>query len=834
MREKEKTTLGLPKHSQSFSDIQSPELEESYGLNQLLLDSLPHPAMVIERDRKVVAANRIAREFGACVGGYCWRDFARSEYISEDHKAFINGQRSDILPDQIKCTFCLADEALEESKPTNAPEINAFGRIWDTWWIPIDAHRYLHYAIDITNQKQIEKELSEHRNHLDQMVDERTKELKAVNEQLKLEISGRMQIESALCESEERFRSMFEKSSAIKLLIDPVTGHIVDANPAAFHFYGYSRDQLKTMNISDINTLSPEEISAEAAQAAEEKRSHFFFKHRLASGDIRQVEVHTSPIPSNGQTLLFSIIHDITERRHTEELLKLEHSKFLSIANSTENAVFIIDDQYEIQYLNPTAERSFGPAENHKCYEYFHDSSKACPWCKKHEINAGKAFRRVWAAPRDHRTYDVYEAPFQNPDGTTSKLKILHEVTKHKQIEEALRLNEARLQALLDLSHMTRSPTDEIADFVLEQAVKLTKSKLGTLVMLNENETPCSVFSWSKNDTNQFVKTEKFSHFPLGDASFWEKAIHEREPIIENDYFAMDSRATDHPGSDTSLSRLLITPAVAEGRVMAIAATANKEQPYESADARQLSLLLDGLCKLIQRKQSEDALRESEKQLRYLSTKLLTLQEQEKELLAKELHDKVGQTFAAIKFGLETALKVPRTKALQAPMNSLESLLPVVQKSIEDVRKMYTELRPTILDDFGAIAAVGWLCREFVETYSNIDLEKHLEIDEADVPQNLKIIIFRVAQEVLKNIARHSQASLVNIWLTKAGGKLNLTIEDDGLGFELKQTLSANNLNSGVGLVSIKELTELSGGSFTIESVLGGGTTISASWPRAN
>jgi len=683
-------------------------------------------------------------------------------------------------------------------------------------------------------KKRTRQELRESRNQLEKMVIERTKELRAVNEQLRLEISSLRETESALRAREERFRAMFEKSSAIELLVDPVSGHLVDANLAAARFYGYPLDRLKTMNISDLIALSPEQIAAEASRAAEEKRNHFFFKHRLASGDIRDVEVHSSLIPSNGRDLIFSIIHDITERSHTEELLRLEHGKFLSIANSTENAVFIIDDRYEIQYLNPTAEQRFGPAGNRKCYEYFHDCLQACSSCKKHEIHAGKAFQQVWTDPRNHRTYDVFEAPFQNPDGSISKLKILHDVTRHRQVEEALRLDEARLQALLDLSQMTRSSIDEIARFVLQQAVKLTKSKLGSLVLMNQNEKPRSVFCWSENDSGELVKTEQFSRFPLGDAAFWVRAIDRRKPIIENDYCAVDSRAKGRPGSDASLSRLLIAPAVAEDRVMAVAAAANKDQPYESADARQLSLLLDGLCKLIHRKQSEDAMHESKKQLRYLSTRLLTIQEQEKDRLAKELHDKVGQTFAAIKLGLETALKVPRTEALEASMGSLESLLPTVQQSIEEVRKMYTELRPTILDDFGAIVAIGWLCREIDETYSSMDVEKRFEVDEADIPPNLKIIIFRVVQEGLKNIARHSQAGLVSIYLSKADEKLNLSIEDDGLGFDLKRTLSPNNFSCGVGLASIKELTELSGGSFTVNSVPGGGTTIRASWSLAS
>jgi PAS domain S-box-containing protein len=132
-------------------------LRESNRLNELLLDSLPHPAMLIHRDRSVLAANHIAREAGAVVGDYCWRSFAQSEYISNEHKLCIN--KNQIPADGTKCTFCLADEAFAKNEPTNDPELNAFGALWDVCWIPIDDDAYLHYAINITSRKELENKL---------------------------------------------------------------------------------------------------------------------------------------------------------------------------------------------------------------------------------------------------------------------------------------------------------------------------------------------------------------------------------------------------------------------------------------------------------------------------------------------------------------------------------------------------------------------------------------------------------------------------------------------------------------------------------------------------
>jgi PAS domain S-box-containing protein len=134
-----------------------------------------------------------------------------------------------------------------------------------------------------------------------------------------IDITERKRAENALRESEERFHRIFLGHDAIMLLIDPKTGAISDANPAAAHFYGYSTEQLHQMTIQEINTMPAEEVARQRTMANEEKRNYFIFPHRLANGAIRTVEVHSSPITIRNETLLFSIIHDITERKRAEE-----------------------------------------------------------------------------------------------------------------------------------------------------------------------------------------------------------------------------------------------------------------------------------------------------------------------------------------------------------------------------------------------------------------------------------------------------------------------------------------------------------------------------------
>ena len=129
----------------------------------------------------------------------------------------------------------------------------------------------------------------------------------------------RFQVEELLKESEQRFRSMFGRHQAIMLLVEPDSGAIEDANPAAAAFYGYTRERLQTMRVEDLNALPQRLVSARRADARRGDPSCLIFPHRLASGEVRSVEVHSSPVRAQGRLLQFSIIHDITERKLLEQ-----------------------------------------------------------------------------------------------------------------------------------------------------------------------------------------------------------------------------------------------------------------------------------------------------------------------------------------------------------------------------------------------------------------------------------------------------------------------------------------------------------------------------------
>ena len=162
------------------------------------------------------------------------------------------------------------------------------------------------------------------------------------------DVTEQRRAEEALRASEARFRTMFEKHHAVMLLIEPSSGAIVDANPAAAAFYGYTRSQLQAMTIDEINQLPPAEVAAERERALRDEKNSFVFPHRLANGEVRIVEVHSSPVEFFGQKLLFSIIHDITERRRAEQELQLQLARIQAIAHLTGvlNSATTLDEVY--------------------------------------------------------------------------------------------------------------------------------------------------------------------------------------------------------------------------------------------------------------------------------------------------------------------------------------------------------------------------------------------------------------------------------------------------------------------------------------------------------
>ncbi len=150
----------------------------------------------------------------------------------------------------------------------------------------------------------------------------------------------------------------------------------------------------------------------------------------------------------------------------------------------------------------------------------------------------------------------------------------------------------------------------------------------------------------------------------------------------------------------------------------------------------------------------------------------------------------------------------------------------ILAGAIKEARRIMNNLHPAVLDELGLIATISWLCKEYQGSYPHITVQKEIGVSEEDISHPIKVVIYRVLQEALNNFAKHGKGTLVNLSLLKFGGTLYLKIQDNGQGFD------ADKVQKGLGLESMQERVELSGGIFKIESARSVGTTIRASWAR--
>jgi len=162
-----------------------------------------------------------------------------------------------------------------------------------------------------------------------------------------------------LRESERRYRSLFEKSNSVMMIVDPENGSIYDANNAAVEFYGWEREEIKNMKISDINTLSATEVKREMKSAIAGTRNVFFFRHRKADNSVVDVEVNCGKITVSNKEMLYSIIHDISDRKKALNDIR----KFRLGIDRSSNAIFITDPDGLIEYINPAFEKLYGYSE---------------------------------------------------------------------------------------------------------------------------------------------------------------------------------------------------------------------------------------------------------------------------------------------------------------------------------------------------------------------------------------------------------------------------------------------------------------------------------------
>ncbi len=223
---------------------------------------------------------------------------------------------------------------------------------------------------------------------------------------------------------------------------------------------------------------------------------------------------------------------------------------------------------------------------------------------------------------------------------------------------------------------------------------------------------------------------------------------------------------------------------------------------------------------------------EADADLQRVAYGLLHTQEAERMRVALELHDELAPIVVMAKYLIEDAIGRLGAEAPPDSTRTLNDAVLRLRDVISELGRISTDLRPRLLDDLGLLPALEWLCRGEEDAGKGVQVECRLSLAEADVPQRLKLDIFRIVQDALKNVLEHARATRAVAAVQIVGDELWVTVEDDGTGFDLGTANSRRDGGLNLGLQSIRKRVEATGGRFLFDSQDGRGTRIGGAWRR--
>ncbi len=335
---------------------------------------------------------------------------------------------------------------------------------------------------------------------------------------------------------------------------------------------------------------------------------------------------------SEGDKAILKFVSDQVAQaiaRKQAESAKQDRERFLAgIFDSIQDGLSVLDLDFTILRVNQTMEEWYAharPLAGKKCYEAYHLRKTVCDICptRKTLLTAKAAFEVVPKVGPDGKAVGwlgLYSFPFVDQASGRMKgvIEYVRDITEQKRAEEQIRLEEARLQSLYNISQFKPKDIRDLWDFALQEAISLTGSKIGWIGIYWEERQTLTVNTWSREVMTECNIKDRPLEFPVEKGGIWMEAIRSGEPLVINDYKADDPRKKGYPPGHLQLSRFMAIPIFSEDKTIHLVVVANKEQDYEATDIRQLTLLMDSVLKITERKKAEEALRESEEKHRAL------------------------------------------------------------------------------------------------------------------------------------------------------------------------------------------------------------------------
>jgi PAS domain S-box-containing protein len=589
------------------------------------------------------------------------------------------------------------------------------------------------------------------------------------------------------------WRSVFEGSTLGIARVD-LKGRFVEANRAYCEMIGYSSEELCALTLLELAVEKDRHSIAELLQQLRSGERHDFqIETRYCRKDeqITWIQQTGSLIPGTDGSAAFimTIATDVTARRNAEDILRKQNEALQKIFDHVPLMISVSTKEGSIRLVNGEWERTLGWSLE----EIRRDKLDIFSLCYPDPAYRQKVLRFVAEADsqwvefkirtRDGRIIDTTWARVKLSDGMSVGIGL--DITARKQAEERLRRSEAYLAAGERLSHT-------------------------------------GSWAWNLLSGDLFWSQETFRIFGIDPTTpssslceiFLQRIHPEDRPGIAEGLKAAPMKAGDY-----STDYRIVLP---DGSIRHVHDVVYPVKNETGQIAERFGVVMD----LTERKDAEAELRRSFDQLRALTARMQDAREEERKWVAREIHDELGQGLTAIKIDLislahEFPSETPHAKRIESIANE-------VDQTIKSVRRISTELRPGILDDLGLIAAVEWAAEEF-ETRTGTRCRLDLLENDRTIDSDRATAVFRILQETLTNVARHANATHVDVRLLKEAGSVILEVRDNGRGATEEQ-LSAS---ASLGIRGMRERALLLDGELTIQGLPDEGTTVRVRIPLA-
>lgn len=597
------------------------------------------------------------------------------------------------------------------------------------------------------------------------------------------DLSEKIRSEQQLVESEEKFRTLIEQASDGIFISNQIGDYLV-VNSSAALLTGYTKEELLEMNMLDIifeKNLAPSTVGIKELLSGQAVINEKLIRQK--SGRMIHVEISSKLLPDGR---FQGIVRDITARKWAEEGLRSSEEKRRLIMNASLDAIVCIDIEGMITFWNPQAEKVFGwKAEEvsgkklsgiiiPEKFRAMHDSGIE----NYLETGQGKVFNRILelsAINRADEEFPVELTVLPIKQGNEEFFcAFIRDITSRKNAEEGIRISEHKYRLLFEQNPMP-----------------MWMISLPGKNFLAVNDAAVEFYGFTR---------EEFLRMNLKDIRPEEEANNINNAISTYTAGISNTGIWQHRKKDGTIIMVnLITHDII----------------YQGKHAK-LVLSNDMTEKIM----AEEKLKNSHAELRELATHLQNIREAERTHMAREIHDELGQQLTGLKMDLSWINRrlVSADDEIKAKMTET---LKLIDGTVKTVRRIATQLRPSILDDLGIVAAMEWQSDEF-QKRSEIETVFTSNLANIHLSPDLATGFFRVYQESLTNVLRHSQATKVDAMLTLNDGLLILSITDNGVGFNAKGIENKKTL----GLLGMKERTLIMGGSCEITSKPGKGTTV--------